>query len=100
MQFFSYDTPLQTGNIFDNNQRFAGTAFNLTPKDLNMIREKKFYNQEPVPSFTPQAPEPSQEIKEHPQYNPFIHYDLFDREILNPGSINPKSGFPYGGGIL
>jgi hypothetical protein len=95
MQFFSYDTPLQTGNIFDTNPRFAGTAFNLNPRKM-----KNIYNQKPVPSFTPQVPEPTQEIKQKPQYNPFTYPALFDREIRRPGSVNPEAGFPYGGGIL
>jgi hypothetical protein len=53
----------------------------------------------PPASFSPKAPPPPESIRNDPKHHPVIYQNIFEREILSPGTTSPRLEFPYGGGI-
>jgi hypothetical protein len=87
---------------FIPSQRLAGEAFYGVPAGRDaqyMMQDLQEMRFEKPPSFSPKAPPPPESIRNHPKYHPMIYQNIFEREVLSPGTSSPRLEFPYGGGI-
>jgi hypothetical protein len=98
-------------------QRFAGDRFKFGEGSLlgdGVMHKAKPATGSPLPdfyapfledlstppaSFSPKAPPPPESIRNDPKHHPVLYQNIFEREILSPGTTSPRLEFPYGGGI-
>ena len=103
-------------------QRFAGDRFKLQERPVyeseGVIQKVKpatgsslpsgltdFYApfledlSKPPASFSPKAPPVPESIRNDPKHHPLLYQNIFEREVLSPGTATPRLEFPYGGGI-